>query len=877
MAAAVMRKLSAALASKGADFDVESYEDLSAELEYSFAVEYQGPPVGYEIPHAFPIDIHRIPTAAPVSSPALLHNLSLPIIQPIAKSSQSRKVRVESKLGDEVKAVLDSGEEKGVCSEVGSSGELGCGKLEGEVELGEDGGEGDWGSTDSGLSSRSVSSEVFSGREEAGVDEIVPHHVKRPSTVTFRDPDSNDIVVQEAEFNASDGDESLQVRPRVERNGKKGSCYRCGRGNKFTEKEVCIVCGAKYCFDCVLRAMGSMPEGRKCVTCIRFGIDESRRGSIGKSSRMLWRLLTKAQVEVVMKAEISCQANQLPGNLVFVNDEPLTQEELSRLQGCRNPPKNLKPGSYWYDNVSGFWGKVGRRPCQVISPQLNVGGHLRENASNGDTKIMINGRVITKLEVFMLQMAGVPCEGKLNYWVNADGSYQEEGMNNVKGKIWDTKIKLVCTILSLPIPSEPTIPPPAEEDRNFIEEKLLDKLVLVGYHKSGSSTIFKQAKFLYNVPFCEDERQNIKFMIQSRLYSYLGILLEGREWFEEESLVENRKGELRDEPGPSGITSQLDSKTTYTIGPRLKSFADWLLKNMISGTLEAIFPAATREYAPFVEELWNDPAIQATYNRRNELEMLPRQATYFLNRAVEISRTDYEPSDMDILYAEGITSSNSLNTMEFSLTRSSQRSDLDSIYQLNPSQRYQLIRVHSLGGSCKLLEMFEDVDMVIFCVALTDYDEFCEDASGVSINKMMASKQLFESIATHPAFDQKHFLLILNKFDLLEEKIDQVSLTRCEWFNDFNPATSHNPNSSNNNSNNPTLAHRAFQYIAMKFKRLFHTQTDRKLFVSQVTALEPDTVDEALRYASEILRCEEEVPRLINEFSSASIDASSTV
>lgn len=58
---------------------------------------------------------------------------------------------------------------------------------------------------------------------------------------------------------------------------------------------------------------------------------------------------------------------------------------------------------------------------------------------------------------------------------------------------------------------------------------------------------------MYNVPFSGDERQNIKFMIQSRLYSYLGILLEGREWFEEESLlVENRKGDLRDERAPSG-------------------------------------------------------------------------------------------------------------------------------------------------------------------------------------------------------------------------------------------------------------------------------------------------------------------------------------
>lgn len=36
-----------------------------------------------------------------------------------------------------------------------------------------------------------------------------------------------------------------------------------------------------------------------------------------------------------------------------------------------------------------------------------------------------------------MQLAGVPCEGNLHYWVNADGSYQEEGMNKVKGKIWD--------------------------------------------------------------------------------------------------------------------------------------------------------------------------------------------------------------------------------------------------------------------------------------------------------------------------------------------------------------------------------------------------------------------------------------------------------
>jgi len=60
-------------------------------------------------------------------------------------------------------------------------------------------------------------------------------------------------------------------------------------------------------------------------------------------------------------------------------------------------------------------------------------------------------------------------------------------------------------------------------------------------------------------------------------------------------------------------------------------------------------------------------------------------------QAVEISRIDYEPLDMDILYAEGITLSNSLSSMEFSFPVSGHEDSLDPVYQHDPSLRSPFI------------------------------------------------------------------------------------------------------------------------------------------------------------------------------------------
>ncbi|KAI7986061.1 Extra-large guanine nucleotide-binding protein 1 [Camellia lanceoleosa] len=472
--------------------------------------------------------------------------------------------------------------------------------------------------------------------------------VRRISVVTLRDIESDE----------GDFDENL----------KKGACYRCSKGNKFTEKEACIACEAKYCSNCVLRAMGSMLEGRKCVTCIGYPIDESKRGNLGK--------------------------------------------------------------------------------------------------------FFINGQEITKVELRMLQLEGVQCAGNPHFWGDEDSSYQEEGQKNTRGYIWD-KVR-VCVRLSLPVPSK-SANPCGEQVNNLVSQAMPDyieqrtpfqKLLLIGY--SGSRTIFKwkmRSSKIFEFSNCFLE----PFHTQSNVYGYLGILLEGRERFEVESLNEARKNQFSDE----------------------------------SGSSEAIFPAATWEYAPLVQELWNNSTIQVTYSRRSELELLPSVDSCFLKRmrrgilrisrsnlsklssvtrglkADDILRLDYEPSDVDIIFAEGVMSSNGLACLDFSFPRRAHDIDIDSADQLD---------------------------------------------------------SLLRSV-THPTFDQMDFLLILNEFDLFVET-ELVPLTHCDWFDDFDPVMS--PHSSTiNGSNSPSFRQLAFHYIAVKFKRLYSSLTDQKLYVASVKGLDP--------------------------------------
>lgn len=327
-------------------------------LDYSIAVEYDGPPISFEVPKIQPLDPHSLSSYHRVSDS---RGPSKTTASRVKKSISS----VSNGRSNQASEVVHRDGERNSPSLVAST----SGEKEEDYDYGvrKEEEEEDREHSSPQRADGKKSAAVTSTSTEDGREDDYDRKGKRPIEVKFCSgkyeregnyEDEEEVEEEETPYSAPSSSIVSEAESRPKKERKKGACSRCKRTNVWKEREACLVCDNRYCSSCLLKIMGSMPEGRKCVSCIGLPIDESKRATLGKASRMLSRVVSPLEVKQIMKAEKECSANQLRPEQLIVNGKKLTHDQLDELLGCPNPPSKLKPGRYWYDKDSGLWGKV---------------------------------------------------------------------------------------------------------------------------------------------------------------------------------------------------------------------------------------------------------------------------------------------------------------------------------------------------------------------------------------------------------------------------------------------------------------------------------------------------------------------------------------
>jgi len=259
-----------------------------------------------------------------------------------------------------------------------------------------------------------------------------------------------------------------------------------------------------------------------------------------------------------------------------------------------------------------------------------------------------------------------------------------------------------------------------QEDRKRIRNEI--KILLLGAGESGKSTIAKQLKIINAGDFSESERKEWKRTLTENTFLSLKTLV-----------LATQKFGLEVKP---------------EIQPTFEKFAEVNLHDL----------QLSSEAANHIQKLWEDPAIQQTYSRRAEFQ-LSDNAKYCLDNVLKFSEEGYVPTQEDILHCRVRTTG-----------------VIESEFNMGPRR----LRLLDVGGQRaerrKWISCFDDVTAVIFCIAISEYDQ--KLAEDENVNRLHEAMSIFQELVTK-WFLKTTIVLFLNKSDLFRQKIQKVDLNVC--------------------------------------------------------------------------------------------------
>ncbi|KAG8528490.1 G protein alpha subunit [Bacidia gigantensis] len=268
-----------------------------------------------------------------------------------------------------------------------------------------------------------------------------------------------------------------------------------------------------------------------------------------------------------------------------------------------------------------------------------------------------------------------------------------------------------------------------EEDSRRLRKEC--KILLLGSGESGKSTIVKQMKIIHQNGYTKDE------LALYRLTIYKNVL----------------------DCAKSLITA-MRSFDIDPVDPENNERADYLLEYQVD-------PDPHTPLDPHVGEcivnLWRDPCIESVMDHQNEFYLMD-SAPYFFDEVPRIASPNYIPIEADVLRA---------------------RTKTTGIYETRFTMGQLSIHMFDVGGQRserkKWIHCFENVTSIIFCVALSEYDQVLLEESNQ--NRMMESLVLFDSVVNSRWFMRTSIILFLNKVDLFKGKLERSPLGK--YFPDY--------------------------------------------------------------------------------------------
>jgi GTPase SAR1 family protein len=263
-------------------------------------------------------------------------------------------------------------------------------------------------------------------------------------------------------------------------------------------------------------------------------------------------------------------------------------------------------------------------------------------------------------------------------------------------------------------------------EKQQAEENAIIKLLVLGTGESGKSTVFKQMKILYSLP---DPPAKFIMICRANLFGNAHAVMDGMEKL--------------------GITFKTGKGALA--GAMLKAApAD----GQPSGD------APLSSYAPAFKDMYLDPGTAEAIERAAEYQ-LNDSTIYFWERADELLKHDYTPTEQDVLRARVRTT---------------------GIVQQNFQIGEKKYTMFDVGGQRnerrKWIHCFDNVTAVIFVTAISEYDQLLYEDENT--NRIDEALVLFDQICNHPSFKKTSMILFLNKRDLFEKKLKKKDLTCWE-------------------------------------------------------------------------------------------------